>query len=197
MIKIVKAEKPLVPFPGEIGVYGGHHKYMVEMDWSDIDSMNPMPLVGSCSFSYNPWAALVAAGIDIEDIQKLRDLSKNHCPCSTMDYNAIVPIAILTNDASVYTNAGRMPEMFHGLHEDGDWNRRSWTTNLYEDGEIVGCEHNKSIDYHLSDVERAMLGSGYTEMILPSDGSHGLIFATIPLDNGDKIVVIGWEWYNK
>jgi len=159
--------------------------------------MNPMPLVGSCSFSYNPWEALAAAGINIDDVQNLKDWSKNHCPCSMMDYNAIVPIAILTNDATVYTKAGRMPEMFHGIHEDGDWNRKSWIDKIYEDGEIVGQEYNKSFDYHLSDVERAMLGSGYSEMILPSDGSHGFIFATIPLDNGDKIVVIGWEWYNK
>ena len=42
-----------------------------------------------------------------------------------------------------------------------------------------------------------MLGSGYNDGILPFDGSHSLIFATIPLDNGDKIIVVGWEWYNK
>ncbi len=189
MIRIVKPKKPYIPEIGDIDIYGNHHEYLAPFDWDDLDensikSKNPMPITGSYAFSVNPWYALVKAGIDKKDVDKLKKMSRNYCPCADMKYYAIVPIAILADDATVYTKD--MPTFCSGMLNDGSWNRKTWA----QTGSFQAMDH-------ISDVERAILGSGYNEGIIPSDGSHSLIFATIPLDNGDKIVVVGWEWYNK
>ena len=146
-----------------------------------------MPIVGSMAFSLNPWHALINAGIDKEDVEKLKTLSTNYCPCTQSHYFSIVPIAILTDKATVYTSRGFVA--FKSAFEDAEWNREPWKPESDNDPRYP--------ESHLGSIHRAMLGSGYNDCILPSDGSHNLEFFTIPLDNGDRIILVGWEWYNK
>jgi hypothetical protein len=194
MVHIIKPEKSYIPENGDIAIYGKHHEYMEKIDMELFRNMNPMPLGG---FSDNPWKALYNTGIDRDDIDKLIGWSINYCPCSCMEYYAIVPINILTSDATRYLGPeeNKNKWMFYDMYNDAGWNRHmNWQIdNNDETSEIP----EQNLDHHLSSVHRAILGSGYNEGILPTDGSHSLIFATIPLDNGDKIVIIGWEWHNK
>lgn len=194
MIHIIKPDTPYVPKNGDIAIYGKHHEYMEKIDMGLFRNMNPMPIGG---FSDNPWKALHNTGIDRGDIDRLIGWSKNYCPCSCMEYYAIVPIVILTSDATRYLGSEKDKSkcMFYDMYNDADWNRHmDWQIdNNDENSEIP----EPNVDHQMSSVHRAMLGSGYNDGILPSDGGHSLIFATIPLDNGDKIVIIGWEWYNK
>ena len=189
---ITRPEKPYVSEYGNIDVYGGYCKYLEAVDWELFRTMNPMPITGA--FSSNPWNALIEAGIYETDVEDLKRWSKNHCPCSEMDYYAMVPVCILTSDANRYIGDDE-GQWYYNLLSDGDWNRyQNWgVSNERPEAEIPENDPEK----HLGSVKRAMLGSGYTEMILPSDGSHDFIFASIPLDNGDKVIIIGWEWYNK
>ena len=186
MVKIVKPEIPFKTF-GDVEIYGKHSEYLGAFDWDDIEKkeMNPMPLAGMYGFGLNPWKALVHAGIDAEDVKKLKNWSTCYCPGTEREYNAIVPVSILTNDAKVYTSKVKLP--FSDMFEDGNWNR-SMTWNR---------ERNERPVEFLSGVERAILGSGYMEFILPCDGSNGYEFFTVSLENGDKIIFVGWVWYNK
>ena len=188
MIRIVKPEKPYVPKNGDIDIYGDHHEYLAPLDWDEIKVKNPIPIVGSCSFSLNPWRALFEAGIEEKGILTLKSMSLNFCPCADMNYYAIVPVAILAKDSTVYVK----DNMFANMLNDAEWNRQNWIVE-YDDPYY----DPKCAESHLSAIHRAILGSGYHDGILPLDGSHGLILATIPLDNGDKIIVVAWEWYNK
>lgn len=193
MINIVKPENPYVPENGNIDIYGKQHEFMEAVDWELFRTMNPMPIG---AFSLNPWKALINAGIDRLDIHDLKKWSTNYCPCSLSEYHAIVPINILTSDASRYLGPKENnTKWFYDMYNDGNWNRHM---NWQIDNENENSEIPKpKIDYHMDSVDRAILGSGYNEGIIPSDGCHSFIFATIPLSNGDKVVVISWEWYNK
>ena len=194
MVKIAKPKTPYVPKYGDIDIYGKQHEYMEAVDWEMFRTMNPMPLTGA--FSVNPWNALIQAGIDKIDVGNLKEWSKNYCPCAQMEYHAIVPIALLTSYATRYLgeDTNSKPWYYDMLNDDG-WNRwQNWRIN--DETKNAEMSQHKPED-HMGSVSRAILGSGYNEMILPSDGSHDYIFAAIPLDNDDKIIVIGWEWYNK
>jgi len=190
--KITLPKKQYMPEYGDIDVYGEYCKYLEKVDWELFRTMNPMPILGI--FSSNPWNAMLGFGIDKTSVENLKQWSRNYCPCSDMNYNSIVPVSILTSDADRYIG-GDKAHWFYDLLSDGDWNRyQNWGISNEDSSKDKSRETPE--DY-LSTVSRAILGSGYTECILPSDGGHDLIFAMIPLDNGDKIVTIGWEWYNK
>lgn len=49
----------------------------------------------------------------------------------------------------------------------------------------------------LNKVHKVMLGHGYTDFTLPSDGDNELAKFTVNLSNGDKLLMAGWIWYNK
>lgn len=46
-------------------------------------------------------------------------------------------------------------------------------------------------------IQKTMLGHGYTYFTLPDDGVNELKEFTINLNNGDKLLMSGWVWYNK
>lgn len=197
MIKIVKPITPYVPEIGDVDIYGKHHEYMEAINWDLFRTMNPMPIIGF--FSANPWISLQKAGIDHNDVEKLKDWSKNHCLCSDMDYYAIVPIAILTSDATRYTGEKSNRNTWgYDILNDAEWNRyQGWGFSNEGEDDLDTIRSRRHPDQHLGSVVRAMLGSGYNYSILPHDGGHNFIITAIPLDNNDKVIIIGWEWYNK
>lgn len=190
MIRIVKPEKIYEHEYGDTDIYGKHYKYLAPIDWADFDVLNPMPI--SDGYGSNVWKLLIHFGISMKDVKNLKKWSKNRCPCSEMTYNAIVPLVILTDDATKYLDImfpDRKP-IFYDMFIDANHNRNmNWCVDEYV--------NKRKPEYHMNNVRRAMLGSGYNEGILPSDGSNSFDFAAIPLDNGDKIVVITWVWHNK
>lgn len=65
--------------------------------------------------------------------------------------------------------------------KDWQWNR-AWSE---KDG------------YYYGDVVKAMLGTGYTTGTIWSDGDSYYTLAGIELENGDSIVCITHNWFNK
>jgi hypothetical protein len=125
-----------------------------------------------------------------------------------MTYTAFVPVAVLTDDSKgKYLNNkyrhliedGSSLPMTTDMIADGDWNRtmNGWFERVYDK---EGDEHlGKPVPVrdHIGTIERAVLGSGYNSCILPTDGCNGLEYVMIPLDNGDHIICVAWEWSNK
>jgi len=52
-------------------------------------------------------------------------------------------------------------------------------------------------DFYLSETGKLLMGSGYSKMCYPHDGSRGLVLCQMDLANGDELLVAIWEWYNK
>lgn len=101
------------------------------------------------------------------------------CPWTENKYYWMFPLGVVTDDEKRY-----------GL----DNSKEPWMCRL-----ISASEH--SIDHvdpsEWCKVTDAMLGHGYTTGTLPSDGHGRKVLATIPLDNGDDILVVCWVWFNK
>jgi hypothetical protein len=49
----------------------------------------------------------------------------------------------------------------------------------------------------LNNVRRGLMGTGYTDFTCPSDGTAAIEDAYIKMENGDFLLGVGWEWYNK
>ena len=101
-----------------------------------------------------------------------------NCPfLNSNKFYGIVPVAIQTNDSSVY-RVGPFARSNYDYVFDLDWQKHCLLDN--DDSVVL-----------------AFLGSGYTEGTFPSDGSNKIINVRIELSNGDFIVAKTFEWYNK
>jgi hypothetical protein len=200
VVRPVKPAKKMENF-SSWGVYGNHAEFFVPMDWNLMRERNPMPITWYGG-PVSPWRGMEYLGIDITD---LRTMAQNECPCAEMTYTAFVPVAVLTDDSKgKYLNNkyrhliedGRSLPMATDMIADGDWNRtmNEWFDRIFDDEkESLG----KPLPVRIGNIERAVLGSGYNDCILPSDGCNGLEYVMIPLNNGDHIICVAWEWSNK
>jgi hypothetical protein len=127
----------------------------------------------------NSWKALRCLRISAAELAAGRYV----CPYTLRTYNGLVPYSVVTVDPEKYRKAielvcGRDPVVldFEYLATLSD--------NFYAGG-------------HVTDVQRLLLGSGYTEGTRMSDGDCRLKKGAVLLTNGDHLQVHFWEWYNK
>ncbi len=101
------------------------------------------------------------------------------CPWTENKYYWMFPLGVVTDDEKRY-----------GL----DISREPWMCRLISPSPCSIDHVNPS---KWSEVTDAMLGHGYTVQTLPGDGHGNKVLATIPLDNGDEILVACWVWFNR
>jgi hypothetical protein len=123
--------------------------------------------------SYNPYGAAQGLGIDVA---RLRDASAYRCPYLDQTFQSVVPTFILTKDAHAY-------EPF----------ARHYARDMFKDAEFLRARFSEN----LNGFEKTMMGPGYTDFFLPSDGSNGREQGHVALSNGDLLVVSVWHWFNK
>jgi hypothetical protein len=123
----------------------------------------------------NPWTALKCLHIDAEGIKS----ATYECPYTGYTHYSIVPVALISDNL-----AGKYADVDHWNKEylfDHEFARHLWKEKVLEIGVIA----------------KMLLGSGWTSGTHITDGSRGEIATTVALDNGDKLLVQTWEWYNK
>jgi hypothetical protein len=183
MIELVEAKPPYHPDCGDILWEGrtllepivrnsdGHQIKPLKL--CERDKWQPIPLI---IVNTNPICALTSLSIDVNILKKTCTYV---CPYNQYSHLGIVPVAVLSKDANRY----RAP--FPNIQSDYvfDW---EWHMNMLKDDIFKLC-----------DVYYIKLGSGYTEGTSSFDGSGTRRQTTIALDNGDKLWVYFWEWYNK
>ena len=181
-IKAIRAKVLYKPPIGDIDVYGldgwltplpsrlndGEGAYL-ERD----DGLMIIPLAYKHS---HPFRALASLGIDISEVEGEAAYT---CPIMKQGYCAFVPVAIMTRDLERYLSRGEWRPWVPGMVRDQDF----VTDNLWFDG--------------LSIFETLIIGSGYTDFILPSDGGNKVVLNALQLDNGDIVLVWHYEWFNK
>lgn len=140
-----------------------------------VDDMHAVvPLMGM-HCGYNPWRALSKFDILNQDIHFLMTESAHVCPITNQSYNALLPRAI------------------HFLHPE----QRHVTSlakpgfsYMFQPGFIHaakhcygGCEdqNEDGVRLSLNDIERVLLGTGYTDCMLPYDGHSEIVPVRIPL----------------
>jgi len=135
------------------------------------------------ALAVNTWYVLEKLGVQVEDLKKEIEYT---CPYLDHQFYWCMPVA-LCGDIEKYRANAR--EAFGKMYAD-----YSFDTSFINHAGGLG---ENPIKWELSDVTRLWMGSGYTVGTLISDGSRGRQRVSVPLDNGDWIMVETWEWYNK
>ena len=184
--KIVASKKPLKLEIGDI-LFGA--EYVEEFKKSHLKNVDIIPL--RYLNTLNPWKVLRDFHIDPHPFQS--EVSY-HCPLLKQEYYWIVPAYILTKDIVQYLENTSHARLFE---HDWDWLRKMGRENAEKDFLINNTQQFRDHILFMSRATNLLLGTGFTEMTLPTDGDGSVEEARIRLDNGDSIVVNLWFWYNK
>lgn len=157
----------------------------------DQDAHAVVPLTGM-HCGYHPWRSLTKFGLDAADVQTLMDESANVCPITGLPYNALLPRAIHFLSPEDPSIAALAQPGFSFLFQPGFV---QYAMPCYGSGEGPGL-------LSLDDVEHVLLGSGYTEGMLPYDGFSEFVSARIPLAIGSSepaayLLCAARMWFNK
>jgi hypothetical protein len=176
MITILPADKPYIEdgfdlLTDDDGFLDAHLGPALDKAEIKKGKWNP---VGLPWLDHNPYrAAKVLLGDALDTVQQV---SAYECPYLNQKFQSVVPLVLLTKDL-----AKNYPDFKHfnfDMLNDRNWNLHYFTPNL-------------------GSFEKAMMGPGYTEFFLPSDGIRDDDRATIKLSNGDLLYVAVWQWFNK
>lgn len=178
---IVKQSKPYDAEHGDV-LYGA--EYFIKIESVKEVSTGKKILI-PCHFNTpTSWYVLHKAGV--ENALEVQDKLLYDCPfVSRNRYFWAIPILICAKDPTVYDY---IPDHWR----DDDFLRNH--SNIIEHLDSKEARYSNA---KLSDLQRAILGHGYTDSTLPTDGSNGIELAAVELSNGDKVIVAMWVWYNK
>lgn len=178
MIELLEAKKRYVPNNGDVDIYG----LSPWLEKLEDGRLWRAPNVFVLDFvSLNGWEALELMNIDF---MKLFEAAQYECPFTCRVYCAVIPLYILTDDIKKYIEF--VPE----------WKRRMVVDEDWVQNHIIPSDESDDDD-HLTVINICMLGPGYMDGILPTDGDRFFNLNTVRLSNGDDLVVAHHEWVNK
>lgn len=183
-IKIIKHESPvplkeygdiLKPFEswGTTTTGGGWYSKVPE-GWCDTQ-----PYYLLTAVAQNPWAALTKLEVKHEEF---KEAVKYCCPYNNYTHYWCLPVLVFTQDVKLWT--ARYKTHRESMYLDRNWMKQHFPPKVKD-------------ALPFTRVQRALLGAGYTEMTLVSDGSGFLYDAIVALDNNDFLGVKVWMWFNK
>jgi len=143
---------------------------------------SPLPIpVGS----RGNWDTLHDLGV--VNAKDIKEKLTAECPWSDNKYFIFYPIAILFQDKNTWDS--KQNDKYFGPYRDMFFDR-DWQMRRFE-------IKDREVHFSIGSVDRSLLGHGYTEGTMPSDGGGGLKNAAMHLSNGDLIIGKVWVWYNK
>ena len=168
-IQVVEAESGGArPINGDV-LYGQRFLSRVEIAVMEIDGKRLVRNNPNCRFNLSN-LGIATDALEAQVVYR--------CPWTKNKYYWMFPLGVVTDDEKRY-----------GV----DIDKHPWRCRL-----ISAPSH--SIDRvnpnEWCNITGAMLGHGYTISALPGDGGGKKVLATIPLDNGDDILVVCWVWFN-
>lgn len=151
-----------------------------ELEKEGLEESTPLLL---SYFDPNTWAAVFKIqALDQTALKQLFDICQYTCPYTRQVYTSLVPLVLWTNNPDQYFQ-GQEHAWYRDMACDGEWTRNQYSAVL-EKGELTR-------------IQKLLLGSGYTNGTLMSDGSNSVEQVVIDLSNGDKLVCAVWIWHNK
>lgn len=131
------------------------------------------------AIAQNSWNALVTLGVKSEEFKQMVQYT---CPYNKYIHYWCVPVLIFTKDVRLWTAR-------HKTYKEEMYLDKIWMKKFFPVRTKNGLPFTK--------IQRALLGSGYTEMTMVTDGSGYLYDALVALDNEDFLGVKVWMWFNK
>lgn len=171
IIRPIKPAESTKPKYADV-LYAGEFITRIELSIADFGSRK---LVQSDDHGFN---GLSEFGVDFSNFQTR---TVYECPWSGNHYHWMYPLGIVTDDEREYDGDGDAHKCRPWLCREIDQRNNMDFVNPMQWGKVVD----------------AMLGHGYTTGTMPCDGSGEKVLATIPLDNGDELLVACWVWSNK
>ena len=168
MISVIFQKEIFIPKSGDISPFDDESRYLMETPSKDTSKY--LVPIGTIA-NGNPFKSISKLDINLASINQ-----KYTCPHSEMDFYSLVPLYLLSDDLNKY------PVEFSGMSKDKEWN---WDR----------CYNDKG--YLYDNIDKAMLGTGYTLWTNAGDGSNDYLTVAVELENGDKIICLTWNWFNK
>lgn len=104
--------------------------------------------------------------------------------------HSLAPVAIVAKDLAAYAQAlGEKDLDFLRYTYWHDSAADYWSQTQF------GYSEEMSFD-NLDRVTTVLLGTGHTQLCLPSDGESVYAWERMDLSNGDSLLLIGLEWFN-
>lgn len=185
-IVIEKREGPLDNESGDF-IFG--YKYVYLLEQKDLDENQILLLVHFAYFTPN---ALITLGFSPVSVETFLDDGVYTCPFrrkKEQEFFGMYPLAILSKDISKY-RVGNLKNNAYDMAFDNDWTKGMSAIDYDKDG-------NKLVKIPVDNIAEVYLGHGYTEGNIPYDGSGSRKQVKVKLSNGDWLVCLTWEWYNK
>lgn len=170
MTKIKHQNKQFIPELGDISPFVDS-KFLFEIkEWDRDKNLNNLMSLGNGT----PFSVLMDLGIDIGPLRQ-----KYTCPHTGMDFFSLVPMYIMSNNIQKYRE-----KQFSDMVLDSEWN---WMQDF----------DDKTNKPYYDKIYKSMIGTGYTAYTSSWDGSNSEEIVGVELDNGDILVCLTWQWYNK
>lgn len=171
-IAVVKAVKPYKPDCGDLVCCATSAQYL-ETPPNKFPQEQVLPLA---AIRPNPWMVLEYLGIDASLIRGTYE-----CPYTGYDFYGVVPICLASEQLDKYCT-----EEMKQRGQADYWFDHAWHVHMMKDRR-----------FDLTEVQRLLLGSGYTDMTGHHDGSGSKKQTKVNLENGDYLWVWFNEWHNK
>jgi len=127
----------------------------------------------------NPWNALRNLRVDHREFKKEIEYI---CPYNGYVHFWSVPVLIFTKDVKNWTARYKISR--EDMYLDKEWIRKFFPSKVKD-------------ALPFTKVQRSLLGAGYTDITIVSDGKGYLYDGLIALDNEDFLGVKVWIWFNK
>lgn len=129
--------------------------------------------------SQNPWASLDKLRVSHFELKKETEYT---CPYNGYIHYWCVPVVIFSDDISFWIKRYKNPK-------DGMYLNEEWIKNNFR------LTTNNKLSF--TKIQRALLGPGYTDTTLITDGVGYLYDTLLALNNEDYIGAKVWIWFNK
>lgn len=179
MINFVPPQNPYRHPYGEIFA-GDHADHVREMQYKEWEDHN---LFATSYISPVGWNALLSIRhFDKTAVGQWRDLTSYECPYTHRTYYGMIPIGILTKDPLQYCPS---PDVWYAkMACDREWN--------FPNGFLTSSDLTE-----LNEIQRCVIGPGYTHGTMINDGNSSLHPVVVDLSNGDAVLFITHVWHNK
>lgn len=153
-------------------LYGDYEEYVRLHNPKDIRQAYTLSAI-----DVNPWRALHE--IAPEAAELLQTLSEYECPYVEATYHAVLPCFLLTHHPERYESFLRQASI-----------KEYWA-------ELTNGTPKSTCVNNISSFQHCLLGTGYRDYALMSDGNFSYQYVVADFDNGDSILCIAMIWHNK
>ncbi len=151
----------------------------------------PMKAVDLSALGAQTWKVLLemlSPGTGPMALADMKNSALYTCHYTGQKMCSLLPLYLVTLSWEQYVRPGT-----RGLDRDS----LQYASSELEDGIPFGTNDQFGDRIGVSRINQCLLGTGYTQATLPSDGDAVIEWQFAELTNGDILMLAGYEWFNK